>query len=111
MGDFVLGAITSPKNSERILVGDATDAAFRIPDVIDRTRGFIAEIKSSRSLDLTDQIGDFLRYAVNETPPLKFRLYVMQDTVLSDRLINAIVDSGSSVFNVTPNGIAARILR
>ena len=107
--DYVLGIIMSPKNSERILVGGATDAAYRIPDVLSRAEGFVGEIKTNKNLGLTSQIEDFFTYAKSEVPPLRFRLYVMPDTVLSDSLKDALISNGSTVYEVTPNGIIERI--
>jgi len=79
------------KNTRRIesLTGTAT---YRVPDILDRMRRVIGEVKNVRKLSYTNQIRDDVLYAkkLNYT----FELHVRTDTVLSGPL-QAAVDGGN----------------
>jgi len=69
------------RNTERILKGQATVAAYRIPDILDKINNVIGEIKGVKNLSLTGQLRDFIYYAKNQG--FSFNLYVRPDTKLS----------------------------
>jgi hypothetical protein len=101
---------TSPDTSK----GEATGAAYRVPDVIENTlqgklQNVVGEIKSSMStLRLTDQFKDLLKYARNTESQLK--IYLRPGSTLDKNLTKALKDAGAAVYDVADGRITRRQL-
>jgi len=85
----VLGIIGETKNTTRIMQGEATGAAYRVPDVLTEKIGnVVGEIKSTTgTLRLTNQFKDLLRYAGDTNSTLK--IYLQSGAKLDAKLTDA----------------------
>jgi Restriction endonuclease fold toxin 7 len=78
------------KNSTRIPSLSNT-AAYRVPDVLDRTAGVIGEVKNTAYQSYTAQLRDLVRFAKDPDQGLSpLLLWTRPDTELSDPLQDAI---------------------
>jgi hypothetical protein len=100
--DQVKGVLGAPKKYDRILQGTATDAAFRVPDILNTTDMVLGEIKAVKNLGLTTQLQDFIGFC--KESDYSFSLYVKPDTTLSSELRKALKEIGASVYDVTEAG-------
>jgi hypothetical protein len=99
--DYVLGVLNNLKNTDRI--PSTTDAAYRIPDILNKGEKLLAEIKTTKNLTLTNQFVDYFNYCRTEN--LAFKLYVMEDATLSEKLIEGLKDVGAEVWTVGQKGL------
>jgi RHS repeat-associated protein len=111
----VLGLTGMTKNTTRVLQGgEATGAAYRVPDVIESTlqgklQNVVGEIKSSMgTLRLTNQFKDLLKYASQTESTLK--IYVRPGAKLDKKLTTALKEAGAEVYDVANNKIVRRLL-
>ncbi|HEU4713185.1 MAG TPA: discoidin domain-containing protein [Pyrinomonadaceae bacterium] len=107
----VIGILNQPKNTARIMQGgEATGAAYRIPDLLPKKIGeVLGEIKSNQStLQLTNQFRDLLTYATKTNNTLK--LYVTPETKIAPKLADALKEAGAEVYDVAGNTISKRKL-
>lgn len=94
----VHGIVGTVQNTERILQGQATGAAYRIPDMLSHIDKVLGEIKGVQNLSNTGQLRDFIGFA-KETG-YSFNLYVKPDTTLTKELIKNLKSVGAKVFDV-----------
>ncbi|MFN2533193.1 MAG: putative toxin, partial [Pyrinomonadaceae bacterium] len=85
--------------------GEATGAAYRVPDILkQKIGGVVGEIKSGQStLQLTGQFKDLLTYATKSNSTLK--LYLQPDLKIAPKLVDALKKAGAEVFDVVDNKI------
>ena len=107
----VLGIIGETKNTTRIMQGEATGAAYRVPDVLTQKIGnVVGEIKSTTgTLRLTNQFRDLLSYVGKNNATLK--LYLTPEAKLTKGLTKRLVESGTEVYNVVGDKIVRRELK
>jgi RHS repeat-associated protein len=107
----VLGIIGETKNTTRIMQGEATGAAYRVPDILTQKIGNVAgEIKSTTgSLRLTNQFADLLKYSSKTNSTLK--LYLTPEAKLNRDLTQALIRAKAEVYDVVKNKIVRRELR
>jgi hypothetical protein len=106
----VLGIVGVPKNTSRILQGEATGAAYRVPDILTKKIGSVAgEIKSTTgTLRLTNQFKDLLKYAGDTNSTLK--IYLQPGAKLDAKLTGALKAAGAEVYDVVKNEVVRRNL-
>ena len=111
MNRGVLGIIGETKNTTRIMQGQATGAAYRVPDILTQKIGnVVGEIKSTTgTLRLTNQFRDLLSYASQNNATLK--LYLTPDARLTKDLTKRLVESGAEVYDVVGDKIVRRNLK
>jgi hypothetical protein len=103
-----LGLLGAAKNTERILTGEATGAAYRIPDILDHISKTLGEIKGVKDLSLTTQLDDFITYC--RDTGYSFNLYVRPDTTLTEDLVDALKEIGAKVYDVVDGQFVERVL-
>jgi MoaA/NifB/PqqE/SkfB family radical SAM enzyme len=81
--------------------GEATGAAYRVPDILSNKIGsVVGEIKSGQStLRLTNQFRDLLTYATKTNSTLK--LYLQPELKIAPKLADALKKAGAEVYNVS----------
>jgi hypothetical protein len=86
------------KNSgqQRILEGEANGAQFRVPDFLNSAKNFIAEVKDTAKLNLTNQLKDFMSFA--KTKGLSFNLLTRDGTKLSEPLLKALEENKATIY-------------
>jgi RHS repeat-associated protein len=106
----VLGIIGETKNTTRIMQGEATGAAYRVPDVLTQKIGnVVGEIKSTTgTLRLTNQFKDLLRYAGDTNSTLK--IYLQSGAKLDAKLTDALKKAGAEVYDVVKDKVVRRNL-
>ena len=97
----VLGILAEAKNTTRVMQGEATGAAYRVPDILSKKIGsVVGEIKSGQSsLRLTNQFRDLLTYATKTDSTLK--LYLQPELKIAPKLADALKKAGAEVYNVS----------
>jgi len=106
----VLGIVGGTKNTTRIMQGEATGAAYRVPDILTQKIGGVAgEIKSTTGkLRLTNQFKDLLKYAGDTNTTL--RIYLQPGAKLDANLTAAIKKAGAEVYDVVKDKVVRRNL-
>jgi hypothetical protein len=106
----VLGIVGETKNTTRIMQGEATGAAYRVPDILTQKIGNVAgEIKSTTgTVQLTNQFKDLLSYAAKNNTTL--RIYLTPEAKLAPKLIPALKQDGAEVYDVVGDKIVRRKL-
>jgi RHS repeat-associated protein len=104
----VLGILGVAKNTSRILNGEATGAAYRVPDILDKVKGVLGEIKGAQYLSYTGNLKDFINYAGKTG--ISFNLYVRPGTTLSRPLVQQLKNIGARVYDVVDGRLVPRTL-
>jgi hypothetical protein len=106
----VLGIIGETKNTTRIMQGEATGAAYRVPDILTQKIGnVVGEIKSTTgTLKLTNQFGDLLDYAGKNNATL--RLYLTPQAKLANNLTKRLIAAHAEVYDVVGKKVVRRVL-
>lgn len=106
----VLGIIGQTKNTTRIMQGEATGAAYWVPDILaQKITNVVGEIKStSGTLRLTNQFKDLLKYAGDTNSTLK--IYLQPGAKLDAKLTGALKKSGAEVYDVVKDKVVRRNL-
>ena len=90
--------------------GEATGAAYRVPDILGKKiTNVVGEVKSTKgTLNLTNQFSDLLDYAGKNNATLK--LYLTPEAKLSDSLRTRLIKAGAEVYDVVGKKIVRRQL-
>jgi RHS repeat-associated protein len=107
----VLGILGETKNTARIMQGEATGAAYRVPDILSqKITNVVGEIKSTTgTLRATNQFKDLLSYSQNNNAVLKF--YLTPEAKLTKDLITRLVKANAEVYEVVGDKIVRRNLQ
>ena len=90
--------------------GEATGAAYRVPDILtQKIGGVVGEIKSTTgTLKLTNQFGDLLDYAGKNNATL--RLYLTPQAKLANNLTKRLIAAHAEVYDVVGKKVVRRVL-
>lgn len=89
----------------RILAGQATNAAYRVPDWLNRAKGILVELKfvNPCNLRVTDQLRDFATFAQRETAagrPTELILLVRESDKIRPQVVTNLSSLGYKIVEI-----------